>query len=55
MTKKIIRGALDLTFGLFKGPSQPVRVKDTLNSKQFATIQDFLDPKKLNENSFKLC
>ena len=42
MTKKIIRGAFDLTFGLFDRPRQPVRVKDTLNSKQFATIQDLI-------------
>ena len=42
MTKKIIRGAFDLTFGLFDKPRQPTRVKDTLNSKQFATIQDLI-------------
>ena len=41
MTDKIIRGAF---FGLFKSPKppKPFKAPDTLNSKQFATLQDLI-------------
>jgi len=41
MTDKIIRGAF---FGLFKPPKppKPFKASDTLNSKQFATLQDLI-------------
>ena len=41
MTDKIIRGAF---FGLFKPPKppKPFKAPDTLNSKQFATLQDLI-------------
>jgi len=41
MTDKIIRGAF---FGLFKPPKppKPFRAPDSLNSKQFATLQDLI-------------
>jgi len=44
MTDKIIRGAFDLTFGLFDRPKppKPFKAPDTLNSKQFATLQDLI-------------